>query len=81
MFTVAVKRQGNWGITMSEEGSFWGGLAEKLIGLVLILLGIILFYFTLTSGPALTIATGIFGFLCFLMLISGVFLLITKPPE
>jgi hypothetical protein len=66
---------------MSEEGSFWGSLAEKLIGLILILLGVVLFYFTLTSGPALTIATGLFGFLGLVVLVSGVFLIITKPPE
>jgi hypothetical protein len=66
---------------MSEQGSFWGGLAEKLLGLILIVLGIMLFYFTATSATALTIATGMFGFLGFVVLISGIFLLITKPPE
>jgi hypothetical protein len=67
---------------MSEEGSsFWITLTEKIIGLFLVVLSIVLFYFTATSVSVLTIATGIFAFLGVVVLIGGVFLMITKPPE
>jgi membrane-bound ClpP family serine protease len=67
---------------MSEEGtSFWATLAEKLIGLTLIILSIVLFYFTATSTATLNPFTGIFAFLGVAVLIGGAFLLVTKPPE
>jgi len=67
---------------MSEEGSsFWITLTEKIIGLFLVVLSIVLFYFTATSVSALTISTGLFAFLGVVVLIGGVFLMITKPPE
>ncbi len=66
---------------MSEEGSsFWITLTEKIAGLFLIILSIVLFYFTATT-PALTITLGMFTFLGVVVLIGGVFLIITKPPE
>jgi hypothetical protein len=67
---------------MSEEGdSFWITLAEKLFGLILIALSIILFYVTFTSNSVLGIFTGLFGFLGFVILIAGAFLIVVKPPE
>jgi len=67
---------------MSEEGSsFWIALVEKLIGLFLIILSILMIYFTVTSISALSLATGMFAFLGVVVLISGVFLMIVKPPE
>ncbi len=68
-------------IDMSEEGSsFWITIAEKITGLFLIILSIVLFYFTATT-PSLTITEGMFTFLGVVVLIGGVFLMITKPPE
>ena len=66
---------------MSEEGaSFWITLAEKFIGLILIILSILMFYFTATSG-ALSIFSGVFVFLGVVVLIGGAFLIVVKPPE
>ena len=67
---------------MSEEGSsFWITLTEKLVGLILIGLSILLLYFTATSINVLNAATGLFAFLGVLVLVGGTFLVITKPPE
>ncbi len=66
---------------MSEGGSIWIGLAEKLFGLILILVSILLFYFTYTSTASLSVFTGLFGFLSTIVLIAGIFLIIVKPPE
>ena len=67
---------------MSEEGSsFWITLTEKLIGLILISLSILLFYFTATSTNVLSASTGLFAFLGVVVLVGGAFLIITKPPE
>jgi hypothetical protein len=67
---------------MSEEGdTFWVSLAEKFFGLLLLIIGAILLYFTLTSTTYLGAFTGLFGFLSIVILAVGVFLLIVKPPE
>ena len=67
---------------MSEEGaSFWITLTEKVIGIVLTILGVLMIYFTTTSGAVLSIFTGFFTFLSVIVLVGGVFLMITKPPE
>lgn len=67
---------------MSEEGaSFWISLTEKLIGIVLIIVSIIMFYFTATSTDTLTVFTGLFAFLGIVVLMGGAFLIVVKPPE
>ena len=66
---------------MSEEGSFWINLAEKLFGLILIIISLLMIYFTATSTAALGIFTGLFGFLSAVILIAGAFLMIVKAPE
>ncbi|MCW4009721.1 MAG: hypothetical protein NWF05_03770 [Candidatus Bathyarchaeota archaeon] len=67
---------------MSEEGaSFWITLIEKVIGIVLIALSILMIYFTFNSVNVLTIFTGLFTFLSVVLMIGGAFLIITKPPE
>lgn len=67
---------------MSEEGlSFWATIVEELFGLTLVILSILIFYFTATSTSTLSVFTGFFAFLGVVMLIGGVFLMITKPPE
>ncbi|MEM2419372.1 MAG: hypothetical protein QXL38_00105 [Candidatus Bathyarchaeia archaeon] len=63
---------------MSEEGGFGITVAEKFFGLILIIVGALALYFTLTSVQALSIYTGLFGFLSVVMLIAGLFLVIAK---
>jgi hypothetical protein len=66
---------------MSETGSFWIKMAEKFFGFLLIVLSILMIYFTATSTASLGVFIGLFGFLSVLPLIAGVFLIIVKPPE
>ena len=66
---------------MSEEGSFWLTIAEKVIGIILIIVSILMLYFTATSGSTLSLYTGFFAFLGVVVLIGGVFLLLVRPPE
>ncbi len=66
---------------MSEEGSFWTTLAEKIIGIVLVILSILMFYFTATSAASLSLFTGFFAFLGVVVLVAGAFLIVVKPPE
>lgn len=64
---------------MSEEGGGFGvNAAEKLFGLILLMMGIIAMYYTLTSADVLGSFTGFFGFLSLILVILGVFLLIAK---
>ncbi len=67
---------------MSEEGdTFWVSLAEKLFGVLLIIIGALMIYYTATSTDTLATFSLFFGILSVIMLIIGVFLLIVKPPE
>jgi len=63
---------------MSEEGSFGIALAERFFGLILILVGALSLYYTVTSAGALGGFTGFFSFLCIVLLALGVFLLTAK---
>ena len=66
---------------MSDEGdTFWVSLAEKLIGVLLIVIGAIMLYFTVTSS-GLGSFTLFFGILSVILLIIGLFLLLVRPPE
>ena len=66
---------------MSEEGdTFFVSLAEKLLGLLLIVIGAILIYLTATTG-GLGDFTVFFGVLSLIMLIIGVFLLLVRASE
>ena len=66
---------------MSEEGDrFWVSLAEKLFGLLLIIIGGVMLYFTATS-PELGGFSVLFGALSVILVILGIFLLLVKPPE
>lgn len=65
---------------MSEGDTFWVSLAEKFLGLLIIVIGALFLYFTLTS-PALGGFAGLFSFLGVVVLLIGLFLLIVKPPE
>lgn len=66
---------------MSEEGSFWATLTEKLLGIILLVVGILLIYFTATSTEALLGFTSIFAVLSIIVIVVGVLLIIVKPPE
>jgi hypothetical protein len=66
---------------MSDEGdTFWVSLAEKFFGLLLIVIGAIMLYFTATTS-GLGAFTVFFGVICVIMLVIGLFLLLVKPPE
>ncbi len=67
---------------MSDEGdTYWVSLAEKLFGVLLIIIGAMLLYFTATSANTLGVFTAFFGFLSIVVLIVGFLLLLVKPPE
>ena len=66
---------------MSEEGSLWIGLSEKLFGLLLVIVSALLLYFTVTSLETLGVYAGLFAFLGVLVLVAGVFLIIVKSPD
>jgi hypothetical protein len=63
---------------MSEEGSFGVTATEKLFGLILLAVGLVAMYYTLTSADALMAFTGFFGFLSLIIIILGVALIISK---
>jgi hypothetical protein len=64
---------------MSEEGGGFGiTLAEKFFGFIIIIIGALAMYYTLTSTSALGDFTGFFGFLSIFLLAIGVFLIIAK---
>ncbi len=66
---------------MSEEGdTFFVNLAEKLLGLMLIIIGAIMIYLT-ASTSALGDFTLFFGILSFIMIIIGLFLLLVRASE
>ena len=66
---------------MSEEGdTFWISLAEKFFGLILLIIGSILLYFTATSTAELGAFSAFFGFLSIIVLAVGLILLLVKPP-
>jgi uncharacterized membrane protein len=66
---------------MSEESSFWIGLAEKFFGLLLTIIGVLMIYYSATSGSNLNVFAGFFVFLSALLLIAGLFLLLVRPSE
>ena len=66
---------------MSEEGdTFWVSLAEKFFGLLLVVIGAVMLYFTATTS-GLGAFTIFFGVVSVVLLIIGLFLLLVKPPE
>ena len=66
---------------MSEEDTFWIKLGERFFGLLLVIIGAILLYFTVTSLAELAAFAALFGFLSIVILIVGILLLIVKSPE
>jgi uncharacterized membrane protein len=66
---------------MSEEDTFWIKLAQRFFGLLIIIIGVILLYFTVISLDTLLAFSALFGFLSIVILIVGILLLISKSPE
>ncbi len=69
-------------LDMSEEGdTFWVSLAERLFGLLLIVIGGVLLYYTATSTSVLGGFSAFFGFLSVILVLLGIFMFFVKPPE
>ena len=67
---------------MSDEGdTFWVSLAEKFIGLILVIIGALMIYFTATSTDVLGAFSLFFGIISAILLIIGLFLLIVRSPQ
>jgi len=66
---------------MSDEDTFWISLGEKFFGLLILVLGAVLLYFTVTSSAQLAAFTAFFAFLSIVLLAVGVVLLLVRPPE
>ena len=66
---------------MSEQDTFWIKLGQRFFGLLLLIIGIVLLYFTATSTDQLLGFSAFFGLLSIVVLALGVVLLIAKPPE
>ncbi len=81
MFNVATNRR--WAkIVMSEEGdTYWISLAEKFFGLILVIIGAIMIYYTATSTVVLGQFSVFFGVVSAVMLIVGLFLLLVRPSD
>jgi len=66
---------------LSYEGdTFWVSLWERLFGIVIIIIGAILLYYTAITSDIGGFGA-LFGFLSAILLIVGVVLLILKPPQ
>ena len=66
---------------MSEQDTFWIKLGQRGFGLLLLVIGAVMLYFTVTSLTELSAFSALFGFLSIVVLAIGVVLLISKPPE
>ena len=66
---------------MSDEGdSFWASLIERVIGLVLIVIGAVMLYLTATTTEISGFGA-LFGFISVVVLLIGIVLLIVKPAQ
>jgi len=63
---------------MSEEGGFGLNVAEKFFGLIILLMGILALYYTVSSSQALQSFTPLFSFLSIILVVLGLVLLIVK---
>lgn len=67
---------------MSEEGdTFWVNLAEKFFGIIIVIIGAILLYFTATSTGVLGAFSVFFGVVSVILLAIGLFMLLVRPTE
>jgi hypothetical protein len=82
MFNVANNHRDRGNTKMSDEGdTFWVSLAEKFIGLILVIIGALMIYFTATSTDVLGAFSLFFGVISAILLIIGLFLLIVRSPQ
>jgi len=65
---------------MSEGDSYWLVLAEKIVGILLIIISAVMLYFTATSA-SLGVYSWLFVILGVVVLIVGIFLLLVRPRE
>jgi len=66
---------------MSEEDTFWISLGEKFFGLLILILGALLLYYTATSTDQLGGFWGVFAFLGVAVLAVGIVMLLVRSPE
>ncbi len=64
-----------------EEGGFGLNLMEKTFGVILLILGMITTYYTVTSADALILYTGFFTFLSIVLIVLGLVLITAKTEE
>jgi hypothetical protein len=67
-------------IDVSQEGSFGASAAERFFGLIILAVGALAIYFTLTSSVQLNGFTGFLGVLSIILIVLGL-LLITAKTE
>ena len=66
---------------MSQDGdTFWVSLIERVFGILLIVIGAIVLYFTATTEGIGGFGL-FFGVLSIILVIIGIFLLVVKPPQ
>jgi hypothetical protein len=65
---------------MSEEGSFGVSVAERFFGFILLIMGVVALYYTVTSAQVLLVFTGFFAFLSIILIVLG-FILMTAKTE
>lgn len=63
---------------MSQEGGLALSVVERLLGFLILILGAISLYYTLTSLPQLGSYAGLFDFLDIVMIVLGLILLTAK---
>jgi hypothetical protein len=63
---------------MSEESGVGLNAAEKFFGLIILLIGSLALYYTVSSAQALMAYVGLFGFLSAGLILLGLILLIAK---
>jgi len=79
MFNVAINLKTQVNCNMSEAGTYWVTLAEKIVGIAIIIISGLMLYYTATTDLG---AFGwMFGVLGAVVLIVGIFLLVVRVPE
>jgi hypothetical protein len=64
----------------AEDDTFWISVGEKFFGLLLVIVGAIFIYYTVTSTSLGGFAV-LFGFFAVVVLLIGIALLVVRPPE
>ncbi len=69
---------GKEGQDLSEEGGFGISFVEKFFGLLVVIVSVLISYFTFTSIDALGAFTGFFGFLSVALGVLGLVMMTAK---